>query len=45
MTTTIIICKRCGWEIVKGNWSWKDRMGHETCSDEMNHEPPGRISK
>ena len=45
MTTTMIICERCGWEIVHGAWTWKDRMGHETCSDGKSHEPSGRKSR
>jgi hypothetical protein len=43
--SSMTICKRCGWQIVRGNWGWKDLLNHETCGDYQVHEPAVRITK
>jgi hypothetical protein len=37
------ICKSCGWEIIKGLWTWKDRMGHESCVGNQPHQPLEKV--
>lgn len=41
----MIICKRCGWEIIRGFFGWKDRMGHNFCTDTQEHEPAEKVSR
>jgi hypothetical protein len=40
---SMTICKACGWELVLGFWSWKDKMGHEFCVDNEPHQPMERV--
>lgn len=45
MTTTMIICSKCGWQLVSVNGTWQDRLGHETCVHDEPHDVVERSRK
>ena len=45
MSKTMVICSKCGCQLVLINWIWKDRLGHETCVHDEAHDPVERSRK
>ncbi len=45
MTTTMVICSKCGWQLLLINGTWQDRMNNETCVHDEAHDPVERSRK